>query len=144
MIDFSLFNKEALTLLILVCLSIQYVTEDQTFKKLQQDGCPIEDYVEKFLNISYKVLWKERTLKTIFWGELAVHIYQQMPASDTICSLERYIEYALWLSGSSFTVGEVADCPVDKTKSHVSYPCCKGFQYSNLHFHISSGKEGYF
>ncbi len=43
-----------------------------------------------------------------------------MPASDTICSLERYIEYALWLSGSSFTVGEVADCPVDKTISPTS------------------------
>ncbi len=27
------------------------------------------------------------------------------------------IEYALWLSGSSFNVGEVADCPVDKSVS---------------------------
>ncbi len=88
--------------------------------KVFQDGHPIEDYVEEFLNISKRVPWKERTLKIIFWGGLDDHIYQQMPASATICSMERYIDYALCLSGSSFTVGEVADCPVDKTISPMS------------------------
>ncbi len=82
-----------------------------------QDGCPIEDYVEEFLSVSYRAPWKKSTLKTIFLGGLDEHIYQQMPASDITCSLERYIECALWLSGSSFTVGEVADCPVAKTVS---------------------------
>ncbi len=53
-------------------------------------------------------------------GGLEDHIYQQMPASDITCSLERYIEYALWLSGSSFTVGKVADCPVAKIVSPTS------------------------
>ncbi len=112
------------------------MTEDQTIKKnftitmdilssdpltsllkVFQDGRPIEDYVEEFLNVSYRAPWKESTLKTIFWGGLDDHIYQQMPASDITCSQERYIEYALWLSGSSFTVVEVADDPVDKTVS---------------------------
>ncbi len=128
-----------LALLILVCFSIQYVTEDQTIKKnftitmdilssdpltsllkVFQDGRPIEDYVEEFLNVSYRAPWKESTLKTIFWGGLDDHIYQQMPASDITCSQERYIEYALWLSGSSFTVVEVADDPVDTTVSPTS------------------------
>ncbi len=59
--------------------------------KVFQDGCPIEDYVEKFLNVPYRALWKESTLKTIFLGGLDEHIYQQMPASDITCSLERYI-----------------------------------------------------
>ncbi len=112
------------------------MTEDQTTKKnftttidilssdpltsllkVFQDGHPIEDYVEEFLNVSYRVPWKESTLKTIFWGGLDGHIYQQMPASYIACSLECYIEYALWLSGSSFTVEEVADCLVAKTVS---------------------------
>ncbi len=78
-----------------------------------QDARPIEDYVEEFLDLSCGVPLKERTLKTIFWGGLDDHLYQQMPASDTIFSLERYIEYALWLSGSSFTVEEVTDCPLN-------------------------------
>ncbi len=58
-----------------------------------QDGRPIEDYVEEFLDLSYRVSLNERALKTIFWGRLDDLIYQQMPAFDTICSLERYIEY---------------------------------------------------
>ncbi len=69
--------------------------------KVFQDGHPIEDYVEEFLNVSYRAPWKESTLKTIFLGGLDDYIYQQMPASDITCSLERYIEYALWLSGST-------------------------------------------
>ncbi len=88
--------------------------------KVFQDGRPIEDYVEAFLNVSYRAPWKESTLRTIFLGELDDHIYQQMPASDITCSLECYIEYALWLSGSSFTFGEFADCPVAKTVSPTS------------------------
>ncbi len=59
-------------------------------------------------------------LKDHLIGWIADYIYQQMPASDITCSLERYIEYARWLSGSSFTVGEVADCPVAKTVSPTS------------------------
>ncbi len=88
--------------------------------KVFQDGCPIEDNVEKFLNVSYRAPWKESTLKTIFLGGLDEHIYQQMPASDITCSLERYIECALWLIGPSFTVGEVGYCPVAKTVSPTS------------------------
>ncbi len=88
--------------------------------KVFQDGHPIEDYIEEFLNVSYRAPWKESALKTIFLGGLDDHIYQQMPASDITCSLERYIEYALWLSCSSFIVGEVADYPVAKTVSPTS------------------------
>ncbi len=121
-VAFSWFNKK-LILLILVCLSIQCVTWRPDHKeKLHnnyrhplfrpadfssqgfQDGHPIEDYVEEFSQVSYRVPWKESTLKTIFWGGLDGHIYQQMPASDIACFSGCYIEYALWLSGSSFTV----------------------------------------
>ncbi len=131
-VAFSLFNKDAY--FTHPCMPLHPVRDRRTdhnftmamdilssdpltsLLKVLQDGCPIEE----FLNISNRVPWKERTLKTIFWGGLDDHIYQQMPVSDTICSLERYIEYALWPSGSSFTVGEVADCPVDKTVSPTS------------------------
>ncbi len=43
-----------------------------------------------------------------------------MPASDITSSLECYVECALLLSGSSFTVGEVADCLVAKLVSPTS------------------------
>ncbi len=65
-----------------------------------QDGRSIEEYVEEFLALAEGVTWREETQKTIFWGGLDDHLYQLMPASDSTCSLGRYMEYALWLSGS--------------------------------------------
>ncbi len=72
-----------------------------------QDGCPIEDYVKEFLVLTERVACKERTLKTIFWDGLDDFLYHLMPPSNSSWSLGRYIEYALRLSYSPFTVYEV-------------------------------------
>lgn len=40
-----------------------------------------------------------------------------MPVSATTCSLEAYLDYALWLIGSSFAVGEVIVCHVEETNT---------------------------
>ncbi len=70
-----------LQLILLKC-----VTEDKTLKackmamdilssdlltsllKVFQDGCPIEDYVEEFLNISNRVPWKGKNLEDHLLG----------------------------------------------------------------------------
>lgn len=53
---------------------------------------------------SHHVTWNDDTL----WCGLDDNMYQQVPAAATACSLVQYIEYVLWLSGSSLTVDEVA------------------------------------
>ncbi|ROL43111.1 hypothetical protein DPX16_14823 [Anabarilius grahami] len=76
---------------------------------LFQDGRSIEDYVGEFLEISHLVSWNDDTLKTVFWCGLDDHLYQQVPVAATTCSQVQYVEYVLWLSGSSLTVGEVEE-----------------------------------
>ncbi len=48
-----------------------------------------------------------------------------MPASDSTCSLGRYMEYALWLSGSPYTVDEVHDSPEEVFINHQPPPGAK-------------------
>ncbi len=80
-VAFSLFNKDAY--FTHPCMPLHPVCDRRTdhnftmamdilssdpltsLLKVLQDGCPIEDYVEEFLNISNRVPWKKRTLKTI-------------------------------------------------------------------------------
>ncbi len=78
-----------------------------------QDGRPIEDYVKEFLVLTERVACNERTLKTIFWDGIDDFLYHLMPPSNSSWSLGRYIEYALRLSYSAFTVDEVHDSPLD-------------------------------
>ncbi|KAK9977272.1 hypothetical protein ABG768_019093 [Culter alburnus] len=77
---------------------------------LTQDGHSIEQYVEEFLELSYLRAWNEATLKNIFWIGLDDYLYQQVPAGTIPSSLAQYLDYVLWLSGSSLTV-----CEVDNT-----------------------------
>ncbi len=78
-----------------------------------QDCRPIEDYVEEFFVWTEGVVSKERTLKTIFWDGLDDFLYHLMSTSYSSWSLGCYIEHALRLSNSSFTIDEIHDSPVD-------------------------------
>jgi len=69
------------------------------------DGSLVEDYVKEFLELSNLVPWNDGTMKIMFWRGLNDHLYQQIPASATTCSLESYSDYVLWLSYSSLNVG---------------------------------------
>ncbi|ROL51072.1 hypothetical protein DPX16_14603 [Anabarilius grahami] len=82
------------------------ITSEDLLLSLAQDGHPLEDYVEEFLELSHLVSWNNGTLKTCFWSGLYDRLFQPLPVGDTTCILAQYIDYAFWLSGSPFTVGK--------------------------------------
>lgn len=47
------------------------------------------------------------TLKVCFWTELDNFLFVLVPAGDTTCILDQYIEYTLWLSEFSISAREV-------------------------------------
>ncbi|KAL0152957.1 hypothetical protein M9458_051735 [Cirrhinus mrigala] len=75
---------------------------------LRQGNRPIEDYVEDFCELCFKVDFNKTFLKDIFRFGLAKDMPHLMPHNTPQWSLERYIDFALRLAGSPFTVG-VAD-----------------------------------
>ncbi|XDV36810.1 hypothetical protein PO909_006531 [Leuciscus waleckii] len=74
-----------------------------------QDGRKIEEYVEKFLEIFHEVNWADDVLKTVFWYGLDDHLHQQALAAVIPGTFTQYLDHVLWLSGSTFTVGEADD-----------------------------------
>lgn len=79
---------------------------------MTQGGSPIENYIEKFLELTHLVPWNDATMKTVVWsgmdfGILEWNLLLQVPVGAATCTLVQYLGYVLWLSGLSLTVGEV-------------------------------------
>ncbi|ROL43076.1 hypothetical protein DPX16_9152 [Anabarilius grahami] len=68
---------------------------------LDQDGHPVVDYVEELLELAHLVPWSEDMLKVCFWWAARLAV--------STCSLAQYVDYALWPSGSPFTMGKVEE-----------------------------------
>ncbi|KAL0152492.1 hypothetical protein M9458_052215 [Cirrhinus mrigala] len=73
--------------------------------RLRQGNRPIEDYVEDFCAMCYKVDFNETFLKDIFRYGLRKDLSSFMPHNTPHWTLERYIDFALRLAGSPITVG---------------------------------------
>ncbi|ROL50046.1 hypothetical protein DPX16_5805 [Anabarilius grahami] len=70
----------------------------------QGDRC-IEDYVTDFIELAHLTCFNEECLMIFFRGGLSGPLSAIMPLHDRDGTLEQYIEQALQLSGSSYTVG---------------------------------------
>ncbi|KAL0174663.1 hypothetical protein M9458_030631, partial [Cirrhinus mrigala] len=79
--------------------------------QLRQGNRPIEQYVMDFCKLCHLVDFKESFLKDIFYFGLCKDISSKMPGHHHHWSLVRYIDFALLLSGSAFTVGIADDKP---------------------------------
>lgn len=66
---------------------------------LLQETHPLEDYVEELLELSQLVPWNDDKLKGCFWSELGEHLLLIMPMGNSRCTLQQFIDYALWLGG---------------------------------------------
>ncbi len=75
---------------------------------LRQGDRAIEDYVADFCELCFQVDFNDVALKGIFRNGLNDFLNYLMPDSKIPVSLEQYIDHALLLSGSSYTVG-IAD-----------------------------------
>jgi len=69
--------------------------------------CPLEDYVQEFCELSHLVDFNDVALKGIFRNGLNYFLNYLMPDNTPHWTREQYIDHALLLSGSSFTVGIV-------------------------------------
>ncbi|KAL0197521.1 hypothetical protein M9458_006061, partial [Cirrhinus mrigala] len=79
--------------------------------QLRQGNRPVEQYVMDFCELCHLVDFKESFLKDIFYFGLRKDISNKMPGYHRHWSLVRYIDFALLLSGSAFTVGIADDKP---------------------------------
>lgn len=59
---------------------------DQLFS-LYQDVCPLEDFVEQFLELSHHMPLNDGMLKVCFWSGLDNPISQLMPMEEASCAL---------------------------------------------------------
>ena len=73
--------------------------------RLRQGDRPIEEYVMDFLELARLTGMDEQCLMIFFRGGLSEPLSSFMPLHDPHETLEHYIDLALLLSGSSFTVG---------------------------------------
>ncbi|KAL0185536.1 hypothetical protein M9458_017206, partial [Cirrhinus mrigala] len=76
--------------------------------RLRQGNQPVEDYVIDFCELCHLVTFNDVALKDIFRHGLNEPIRSCLPGGKIHWSLEQYIDFALLLSGSVFTV-RIAD-----------------------------------
>ncbi|ROL48243.1 hypothetical protein DPX16_5637 [Anabarilius grahami] len=82
---------------------------------LRQCHRPIEDYVQDFCGLCYLVGFNDRALRDIFCAGLDEPISSRMPRGSISWSLMKFIDHALLLAGSSFTVGFADEGPRNPT-----------------------------
>lgn len=61
-------------------------------------------------------------LKVCFWSGLDNPTSQLLPMEETSCTLTQYMDYALWLSESSYTVGDAEGLNPTKIQLPQSLP----------------------
>ncbi|KAL0185391.1 hypothetical protein M9458_021088, partial [Cirrhinus mrigala] len=83
--------------------------------RLRQGNQPIEDYVADFCELCHLVTFNDVALKDIFRHGLNDPVRSGLPGGKIHWSLEQYIDYALLLAGSPFTVGNADKEPCDPT-----------------------------
>ncbi|KAL0185364.1 hypothetical protein M9458_021061, partial [Cirrhinus mrigala] len=96
--------------------------------RLRQGNRPIEQYVVDFCQLCHLVNLNDVALKDIFRAGLSHPIRSDLPGGKIHWSLEQYIDFALRLAGSPFTVG-VAD----------EKPCCPPVSAKPVNFSVISG-----
>ncbi len=72
---------------------------------LRQGNQVIEGYVKNICELCFQVDFNEICLKSIFRNGLNDFLNYLMPDSNIPVSLEQYVDHALLLSGSTYTVG---------------------------------------
>lgn len=54
----------------IMALALATIHPEEQLLFLHQNGCPLEDYLEEFLEFSHQVTWNESILKVYVWGGL--------------------------------------------------------------------------
>lgn len=68
-----------------------------------------QDSGEEFVTISHQVAFDDVTLMDGFWCGLDEDIHFLMPRGSSCWSFAEYVNFALWVDGFSFEVGEAEE-----------------------------------
>lgn len=79
-----------------------------------QGGRDLEEYVEEFVAVSHLAQCNDIALMKRFW----IRLDDEMPLGNSCWTLAEYINFALWVSRSSFTLGEVEEDPAASVQYH--------------------------
>ncbi|KAL0199357.1 hypothetical protein M9458_007897 [Cirrhinus mrigala] len=118
-LDYAVLNKAHIWILHASHESTAFRDTDQTMDpasrlfRVRQGNRSIEDYVVDFCGLCYLVAFNDVALKDIFRQGLDEPIRSQLPGGKIHWTLEQYIDYALLLAGSSFTVRIADEGPCD-------------------------------
>lgn len=76
---------------------------------IDQNGHSLEIYVEDFIQYCHLVTWNGQVLMDLFWVGLDLHLVPLIPPGNPTLTLRLYLDWVLWLSGSSLTVAKVVE-----------------------------------
>ncbi|KAL0176455.1 hypothetical protein M9458_028785, partial [Cirrhinus mrigala] len=79
---------------------------DGTTVFIFQNGRQLEDYVEEFINTCHHASCDDICLKGGFWCGLDDNIRFVLPRGDVHWTLNDYINFTLWVNGSTLTADE--------------------------------------
>lgn len=74
-----------------------------------QNGCMVEEFVEDSLELYNEACWDDETLKQLFWNGMDDILGQMLLVSEDYLAFIEFVEYVLWVCGSSLTVGVMED-----------------------------------
>ncbi|KAL0204368.1 hypothetical protein M9458_002386, partial [Cirrhinus mrigala] len=89
---------------------------------LRQGNRAIEDYVADFCEVCHLVDFNDVALKGIFCNGIKDSLYHQMPDNKCSATLQQYIDFALLLAGSPFTVGIADEGPRNPAVTPIPQP----------------------
>ncbi|ROL50854.1 hypothetical protein DPX16_15098 [Anabarilius grahami] len=82
-------------------------------------GREMEENVEEFLSICHRATCSDIMLMEGFWVRLDDESRMVIPRGNSYWMLAEYINFALWVEGSSVTVGEVEEDPTTSVQPHL-------------------------
>ncbi len=98
------------------------LTDGGTIFLFQKGRC-VEEYVEDFIVTSHQAHCSDLTLMEGFRVGLDEEIQMMMPLGDPSWCLAQYLNFALWIAGSSYLVGERENLPApDPSPSAAPHP----------------------
>lgn len=84
----------------------------------------MEMCVEEFIQYCHLVTWNDQSLIDLFWIGLDHHLAQLIPPDNPTLTQRQYLDWVLWICGSSLTVEEISEVE----DFSIRFVCKAGYQ----------------
>lgn len=93
------------------CIDVtEKLTNNSMYLKLDsyiQNGRILDEYVEGCLQLYNEARWDDESLKHLFWSRMDEILGKMLLLRDNHCTFTEFVDYTLWLCGSSLTLGVI-------------------------------------